>query len=110
MERKEPTEISEILNSMRAGGELGQQLEQAKIWEQWPVITGTELMHHGQPRAVKNNVLYVEVDSAVWMHKFSYFKADILGKINQIFDTLMIEDLHFVLSEELEGPSPQDSV
>jgi len=107
---KEPTGISKILESMRASGELGQQLEQAKIWEQWPTVAGAELMHHGQPRAVKNNVLYVEVDSAVWMHKFSYFKADILDKINGIFGELMIEELHFVLSDELEGTPPQDSV
>jgi predicted nucleic acid-binding Zn ribbon protein len=110
MGKNEPTGISKILDTLKASGELGQQLEQAQIWEQWPAIAGVDLMHHGQPRAVKNNVLYIEVDSAVWMHKFSYFKADILSKIGEVFGKLMIEDLHFILSEELGGSTPQDSV
>lgn len=101
MAKKEPIGISKILETMKASGELGQQLEQAKIWERWPEVAGAELMHHGQPRAVKNNVLYIEVDSAVWMHKYSYYKAELLAKVNGVFGELMIEDLHFVLSEEL---------
>lgn len=57
-------------------------------------------MAHARPVSIKKGVLQVEVDSAVWMNKFSYRKWPILRRINRMARKELVHDIFLVLLED----------
>lgn len=104
-----PTGISEILSSLRQTTNLGVELDRAQIWEKWPDIVGPALASHGQPIKFKRKKLYVQADSAVWMHKYAYLKFHIINHINELAGYELVSDLHIGLLPEDEAGEAQDA-
>ena len=102
-----PENIADILTSLKAKSVLGTNLEQAQIWEQWEAIMPAPYHFQSYPLRVKDKVLFIEVLNAVWMHKISYIKPEILEKIHAIVSAEIIEDLRFTLSKEDKLESPE---
>ena len=98
-QKRDLTGINEILKDLTESTALGKTLEQAKIWDQWETLVGPGLAAHGRPHSVRDKQLRVEVDSAVWMHKFSYRKWEIIKRINRAARTKLIDDLFMILME-----------
>ncbi len=95
-----PENIAAILESLKSKSAFGVNLEEAKIWEQWDAIMPAPYHLQSYPLRVKDKVLHVEVLNAVWMHKISYKKPEILAKIHAVVSSKIIKDLRFVLSKE----------
>lgn len=93
------TSAGEILERLKKSSNLGQQLEQARIWERWPEVAGS-LAAHGMPRHIRKNVLTIEVDSPVWMHKYAYRKWDLIARINRMAGHELVHDVFLKLREE----------
>ena len=108
--KKEPTSIQDVLAQLARETELGRQLEQAQIWSRWPEIAGPRLFEHGRPHGIRDNVLFIEADSPVWMHKFAYRKWDLIRRINNIAGHELISDIFLVLSDDVQGDVSQDDV
>lgn len=88
---------------------LGVNLEQAKIWEHWQDLVGVHLAKHSNPHNIKDGQLRVTVESAVWMHKLSYIKWDLLKRINRMAGKELVSDVFFRLaSDEPEEEEKQD--
>lgn len=102
MKKSELTGVGDILAGLKKTSKLGQHLKQAEIWARWPEIAGQSLAAHGRPHSIKKQVLRVEVDSAVWLHKFTYWKARLIRRINGIAGAPMVKDVFFVLIEDGE--------
>lgn len=107
MSRDEPQDLSEILESLKATTALGRRLEEAEIWEHWQEIAGPELAPHAAPIGVRDGTLVVEVESSVWMHKFSYHKSKILEKSNNFLSQEKLSELYFALKPEDENPATE---
>ncbi len=97
MKKHEPTGVGEIIDALKRTTRLGEQLEQARIWEHWPKLVGAKLAAHGRPQAVREGALRVEVDSAVWMHRYSHWKWQIIKNINRMARKELVSDMFFVL-------------
>ena len=95
-----PEDIGDILASLKAKSSLGANLEEAKIWEQWDSIMPAPYHQQSYPLRVKDKVLFVEVLNAVWMHKVSYKKLEILHNIQAIVTAKTVNNLRFVLSKD----------
>jgi predicted nucleic acid-binding Zn ribbon protein len=104
--RSEPTGIGDILSSLKRETALGEQLEIARIWDEWPALAG-KLAYHGKPVTVKDGTLYIEADSTVWMHKFAYRKWGLMMRINKLAQRELVSDIFIKLAPdapESEGP------
>ncbi len=100
MPRKAVEHISDILARMQQNTALGVSLEQAKIWERWEQLAGKHLAKHCRPHSIKDGQLRIVVESAVWMHKLSYLKWDLLMRINRMAGKELVSDAFFVLAED----------
>ncbi|MBI4559662.1 MAG: DUF721 domain-containing protein [Candidatus Hydrogenedentes bacterium] len=99
--------VGEILDSLKKSTKLGKQLEQAQIWERWPEIAGQSLAIHGEPKTVRENKLYIEADSPVWMNEFAYDKWNIIKRVNRMSGHELISDIFITLRREKETkPNP----
>lgn len=107
LKKNDLTGIGDILKSLKKKTKLGQMLENAEIWAHWPELAGPHLAEHAQPRTIKEGVLRIEVDSAVWMHKFNYHKWAIIKRINRMAGKELVHDVFIELipdGEEIEKP------
>ncbi len=61
----------------------------------WPQIAGDKLAGVCTAESVRGNVLFVRVKSSAWANEMSFYKADLLGKLNGRLGSKLIEDIHF---------------
>ena len=100
----EATPISDVLRYLVKEGGLGEQLEQARIWENWPQLAGDPLWMHGRPVALRDGTLIVEAESAVWMHRFTYYRGRLTGRINKMAKKRLVEEVFVRLDDGTQGP------
>lgn len=110
MKDNEPKAIGEILAALKANGELSEHFEHARIWERWPEVVGARLMPYGRPLRIREKKLTIEIDGAVWMHRFSYRTRKIIAEANRVAGREIVTDIFLVLAEEEQDQGPQDSV
>ncbi len=110
MKSKEPKGVGEILESLKTTGELGKAFHHAAILERWGEVAGSKLMAHGRPLGVRDGTLVIEVDSAVWMHKYSYRTSRILERLRVLFGDEGVEEVYLTLVSDESGDNPQDGV
>jgi len=104
-----PKDIAAIIETLKKSSELGRNLEEAKIWDNWPGIVGSPHGAHSRPLGVRDRVLIIEVDSAVWMHKMSYDKPRILTQIRKIVPADLVEDTYLILAKDELTEAPEDT-
>ena len=108
--KRDPKSIEAIITALKASPELRKQFDEAKLWEKWPEIAGPKLMAFGRPLGVRDGTLFIEVDSAVWMHRFSYFEQEIASRANLVAGREWVSDLFFKLTSEEKLEHPQQDV
>lgn len=106
MHNDTPEDIKHILEGLKTTSELGRNLEEAKIWSDWDIIVPSPYNTKSYPLRVKDNVLIIEVENAVFMHKISYLKQEILENLQQCVPEDILEDIRFTLEEE-DKPNPR---
>ncbi len=92
--------VGDILGQLKKNSSLGQQLEQAQIWERWPELAGPRLAAYGKPHHIRNGVLTVEAENPVWMHRFAYHKWKIIRRINRLAQRELVHDIFVRLAED----------
>jgi predicted nucleic acid-binding Zn ribbon protein len=64
--------------------------------EKWKMAAGEEISNHTEVKMVKSGVLYVEVDSATWLHHVSTFKKEeLLASMQNEFKRGYISEIRF---------------
>ncbi|MBI5026759.1 MAG: DUF721 domain-containing protein [Nitrospirae bacterium] len=61
------------------------------IRKKWEDIVGKTVSVHTYPDGLRNNMLFVLVDTPQWMHHLSFYKQEILEKLN----TFGVKDVRF---------------
>ena len=100
MPKRDPVSIADILAGLKKTTPLGKHLEKAQIWERWPDLVGPHLSEHCHPHTLREGKLTVWADSSVWMSKFSYFKWDLIKRINRMARKELVSDIFLALTEE----------
>jgi predicted nucleic acid-binding Zn ribbon protein len=108
LKKSDPVAIGKILDQLKRTTELGEQLEKARIWDRWNDLAGPHLSAHGKPRGIRDNVLYVEADSPVWMHRFALRKWDVLKRINRMAGKELVSDLFVILGDDEAAEAPPE--
>ncbi|ACI19200.1 DUF721 domain-containing protein [Dictyoglomus thermophilum] len=63
----------------------------------WEEVVGETLSQHTRPAYVKDGILYVYVDSSVWVQELSLFKDKLIEKLNSsVVIPHVIKDIIFI--------------
>lgn len=85
-----------------AGTLLGQFLQQSGLagklqayesWRVWNEVVGPQIAAHAQPAKIRDGVLDVRVDQAVWMQQLQLMKPKILARLNERLGAEVIRDI-----------------
>jgi predicted nucleic acid-binding Zn ribbon protein len=67
--------------------------------EKWKKVVGEEISNHTEAKMIKSGVLYVGVDSAMWLHHVSTFKKEeLLASMQNEFKRGHISEIKFRVS------------
>ncbi len=76
--------------------------QRAWMEKHWSEIVGPAAQRHSLPRYIRNNILYVSVDSSVWNQALFMEKNQLIIKINQCFAKKIISDLKFQMGNDVD--------
>jgi predicted nucleic acid-binding Zn ribbon protein len=83
--------LSDTVMSAKRAGKRNKNLR-----EKWKMVAGEVISGHTEVGMVKSGVLYIEVDSAMWLHHISSFKKEeLLASIQNEFKRGYISDIKF---------------
>lgn len=66
---------------------------------QWTTVAGKVAAAHCKPFAIKEQKLFVKVDSATWLYHLQFLKADLITKVNLQMQSQTINDIHFKVKD-----------
>ena len=76
----------------------GNQLYLFPLVRQWPEVAGREIARHSMPAYFRRDVLWVYVQSSVWMQQMQLIKLELLGKVNRFLQgSQQINDLRWMV-------------
>ncbi len=79
------TPLSLTLKGLSTSYGLEQGMTLHRLQRQWSEVVGPQIASHTDPTEARRGILYIAVDSAAWLHELSFFKQEILGKVNRFF-------------------------
>ena len=83
--------LSDTVISVKRAGKRNKNLRDV-----WKKVAGEVISDHTEVGMVKSGVLYIEVDSAMWLHHISSFKKEeLLVSIQHEFKRGYISDIKF---------------
>ena len=83
--------LGKIVMPVKRVGKLNKNLR-----EKWIKVAGEAISEHTEVGMVKSGILYIEVDSAMWLHHISSFKKEeLLASIQNEFKRGYISDIRF---------------
>ncbi len=83
--------LSNTVLSVKKAGKRNKNLR-----EKWKKVAGEVISDHTDVGMIKSGVLYIEVDSATWLHHISSFKKEeLLASIQNEFKRGYISDIKF---------------
>lgn len=83
MRKTNEQSIKEVLKDLVETYRLKSKLNQSKVEELWKNLMGKTVTEHTTGLRIRNQKLYVTVDSAPLRQELSYSRGDILMKLNQ---------------------------
>jgi len=81
--RTKPSGLSSILEAISKELGLEKGLFFHRLKKAWPTVVGQTIASHSMPEKIRFSTLTLRVDGAAWMHELSFFKGEMLQKINR---------------------------
>ncbi|MBI5197807.1 MAG: DUF721 domain-containing protein [Nitrospirae bacterium] len=87
------TPVSGLLRNILRQYGLEGKLREYQLAQRWEEIVGQTIAGHTYPEAIRFKKLILRVDSSVWMQQLSFFKKDLVEKVNNAFESPLIQDI-----------------
>lgn len=102
---KKAQPLSRVLRSVLKSGNIGKKVMEFQAKESWPEVAGHPLCLHSQVDKIKKGVLVVQCANSSWVNELSFYKAEIIRKMNGKLSQKAIKDVVFFVGEGgSEGP------
>lgn len=83
--------IEEMLNAYRLRGKF----DESRLVASWESLMGKPIARRTKKIYIKNNVLYVQLNSAPLRHELTLAKSKVLDIIHKNFGSELVEDVKF---------------
>lgn len=87
--------LGEVIREMLSSYRLESKLQQARIIEAWPEVTGKMITNHTRDLYIKGRKLFVQLDSPALKNELSYSKSQIIDALNEAAGGVVIKDIVF---------------
>jgi predicted nucleic acid-binding Zn ribbon protein len=95
--RRAPKEkpIRSVLERFFRSIGLENRLEENLAFAYWDSVVGKEIALHTEPERIVKGTVIVKVDNDVWRNELTFFKNEIIQKLNQKIGKRLIQEIKF---------------
>jgi len=103
-----PEALGGLVGSVLASMGIAEKVERATVIADWESLVGPHIARVSRPVRIREDTLFVEVESAAWRMELSLLRPRLLRKLNAGRSQGRIEKIIFLqsdqrLAEELDG-------
>jgi len=103
-----PEALGGLVGSVLASMGIAEKVERATVIADWEALVGPHIARVSRPVRIRDETLFVEVESAAWRMELSLLRPGLLRKLNAGRSRGRIEKIIFLqsdkrLAEELDG-------
>ena len=95
MQKRQPSQISDLLHLFLRQEGLETPYNQYRIKAAWPEVMGKCIMKYTGDMYFKGQTLYVEIKSPTLKHELSMSRKRLAQKLNQHINAQVITDIQF---------------
>ncbi|MBN1154473.1 DUF721 domain-containing protein [candidate division KSB1 bacterium] len=88
--------LAENLNQVVKKYGLEEYILEGDIINKWNEIVGPKVARNTQVKRIENGVLVVKVKNDVWRNELTFYKIDLIKKINEMLGNQMIKDIRWI--------------
>ncbi len=85
--------IGDLLRSLLRQQGLAGKMEEYRAWQVWDAVVGPQIATRARPIRLREGVLEVRVEQAVWMQQLQLMKPQILARLNERLGSAVIKDI-----------------
>ena len=101
-----PRAVGDVLARYLRTSGLKEKLRSPAVYQCWPEVAGADACRHTRVVGFNNATLYVEVDSAPWLHMLSTFrKRELLEGLRQTMPGVTVKDIRFRIGSGAGSPA-----
>lgn len=89
------TPLKDVIDKLMRAYRLEGKMKELDIIAEWPEMMGIAVSNRTKKIEIRNNILYLTMDSAVMRDELSYGKQIIIQRINDKAGFAMIKDVWF---------------
>jgi len=89
------TSISDILSTLP----VNNRVKEYGLWKSWDKMVGQNVARHCQPDRLKDGILFLKVNSSVWMQQLQFMKSIIIDKVNGFMGDNSVRDVRFQIGK-----------
>lgn len=89
------TGIGKAIDSMLKDSEIDNAIRPHRAVVLWPEVVGDLLAQVSEAEVVRSGVLFVRARSTTWANELTFYKADLIAKLNRRLGGRVIEDIYF---------------
>lgn len=92
--------INDILRKVLRELGLEKKFQEYQVVASWEDIVGEKVADHTFAYDYDNKLLFVKVDSSVWLQQLVLLKIDFIKKLNKKFGRKIVKDIIFKIATE----------
>ncbi|MBI5198170.1 MAG: DUF721 domain-containing protein [Nitrospirae bacterium] len=93
MAKSKLTPVSGILARVIRQYGLEGKFREHQLLQEWSGIVGETIARHTRPEEIRFKKLHLVVDSSAWMQQLTFFKKEIIDKVNAAFKSEMVREI-----------------
>lgn len=87
--------ISEILEKLFRSLGVENRIEENLAFAYWDSVVGKEIAVHTEPEKIVKGTVIVRVDNDVWRNELTFYKHEIIQKLNEKIGKRIIQEIKF---------------
>ena len=95
MRRSNTQSLSEVLRDYVKGTNIEKKLKEVDIVQSWEELLGKTIAHYTKNIALKNRILYLEINSSVVKNELFMMREEIRRKLNEKAGEELVDKIIF---------------
>lgn len=89
-------QIGEVLFPLLKKRGMASKFEEKILLKAWPKAVGLQIASQTQLDSFRHGTLFVRAVSSVWVQQLHFMKEDIINKLNELSDKIVIKEIRFL--------------
>jgi predicted nucleic acid-binding Zn ribbon protein len=90
-----PVKVAKILDDVLANLGLKERMVERELLHAWPEVVGEKIACHSRAVDIKDGILTLRADHAVWRQELTLLMPGIISRYNEIFGSGTVQEVRW---------------